>query len=327
VNEDVSTNPEGVPPDQGRLYPPAEPPQPVSPQAPESAPPQQWAAGQTSGAPSAQQPWPDSGNQPQPYGASADYGSPQQVWPQSEQPTSVPPYSWPQTSAPTSLPGFDDSSPSRRRIQPSPRPTRGQLVLGLLVGLLAGVLIAGTAGFFVGRGAAGGTPATTTPSAQSRYLASLVATNRAKFSGELATLASPWLADISGCVSNADSGGPALASGDSAHVLCRDGAMYVHFVAYSSPAATAAARDFRQQLALATPAIMSGMTQPGRKLGGTTNTPGTYVEYAVRTKDDPALCGVWWDRDGSTSAVYVEVLCDTLGGTFEPLRDLWQRHS
>jgi hypothetical protein len=200
-------------------------------------------------------------------------------------------------------------------------------VPGLLIGLLAGVLVAGTAGFFVGRGTAGAKPAETTASPESRYLAGLAATNRAKFSGELATLAGPWLTDVSGCVGNTDSGGPALASGDKAHVLCRDGAMYVHFVTYSSPAVTAAARDFRQQLALGTSAIMSGMTQPGRKLGGVTNAAGTYVEYALRNKDEPALCGVWWDRDGGTSAVYVEVLCDTLGGTLEPLRDLWQRHS
>jgi len=36
---------------------------------------------------------------------------------------------------------------------------------------------------------------------------------------------------------------------------------------------------------------------------------------------------VWWDPDNSASAVYVELLCESLGGSWDPLRSVWQRHS
>ena len=51
------------------------------------------------------------------------------------------------------------------------------------------------------------------------------------------------------------------------------------------------------------------------------------MEYAVRSDEEPALCGIWWNPDDTDTAVYVDVLCDSLGGDWESLRAVWQRHS
>ncbi|WP_033661862.1 hypothetical protein [Salinispora vitiensis] len=226
------------------------------------------------------------------------------------------------TTAPLAAPGL------QRRIVPSPPPERGKLLRGLLIGVLAGALVAGVGAFFVGRATApdgGGAAPAAAP--QPEKLAELVATNRAAFPDDLLPLAEPWLADMSGCVADAGSGGPQLSPGQRSHVLCRDGGMYLHFVGYESAEAKAADQDYRQQLALNSGSILAGADQPGRKLGGVTDAPGTYVEYATPAGDAPALCGFWWNRDNTETAVYVDVLCDSLGGGWDSLRAVWQRHS
>jgi hypothetical protein len=162
---------------------------------------------------------------------------------------------------------------------------------------------------------------------QPAVVAELTAANRAKFPDDLVALAEPWLADMSGCAANTESGGPQLGTGQRSHVLCRDGGMYLHFVAYQSADAKAADLSYRQQIALNSATILPGAEQPGRKLGGVTGAPGTYVEYATRSGKSPALCGVWWNRDNTDTAVYVDEICDSLGGKWDSLRAVWQRHS
>jgi hypothetical protein len=208
-------------------------------------------------------------------------------------------------------------------------PSRGKLLLGPAIGLLAGLLLFGTAGFFVGRGHAPAAAARVSrqPTPEPSVVAALVANNRAKFSGELREPAEPWLADLSGCLDDHDQSGPKLAPGEQQHVLCRDGSLYVHFVTYSSADEKESDRGYREQLALGTSAILAGSEQPGRKLGGRTGAPGTYVEYATAPAHSAALCGIWWDRDNTASAVYSDALCDSLGGTWDPLRAVWQQHS
>jgi hypothetical protein len=301
------------------------PPAPMSPGSP--APPEHGTG------PS----WSDNGSQVAPGETTVQFGAmSQHEWPQ----TSGPPYPWQPASpssptdpyglvpdaAPLSDAGLG-GAPYPRRITPSPPQPRGKLAMGLVIGLVAGIVLAGTAGFFIGRGTGGGAEPVAAPSTQPSYLGDLVAANRVKFTGELATLAQPWLADMSGCLANSDRGGPQLGKGEQGHVLCRDGGMYIHFVTYASADEKAADRGYRQQLALGSQAILPGLEQPGRKLGGVTGAAGTYVEYAARAAKNPALCGVWWDLDNTASAVYVDVLCDSLGGTWDPLRAVWQRHS
>ena len=283
--------------------------------------------------------WPDSVYPSASDDTTDQFGAQDHPW----SPTSVPPYPW-EPAGPTSpaAPAPDEYGPAGtpdplapaglggapypRRITPSPPPRRGRLLLGLVIGLMAGVLLAGTAGFLAGHATGTGRPAPASSSTPG-FLADLAATNRAKFTGELGTLARPWLSDMSGCLTNADVGGPGLRSGERAHVFCRDGGMAVHFATYVSADEKLNNRAFRQQLALGTPAILAGNEAQGRKLGPVTGTAGTYIEYAFRSSGGPALCGVWWDPDNSTSAVYVELLCESLGGSWDPLRSVWQRHS
>jgi hypothetical protein len=333
VSDDVSPQREDTGPGGGRVYDSSTPQhqQPTSPSpyeqtvqfgAPQPGP-QQWSP--TSGAPDPGLP---SSGPPHPgYPSSGGPG-----YPSSGPPSSGAPW---QTSGPPDQYGLDPVSPDifsappfgQRRIEPSPKPARSKLLLGLLIGVAAGVLVAGTAGFFLGRGTAGDEPSKPGTVAEPAHLAELRAANGAKFTGELATLAGPWLADMSGCTADTEAGGPELSKGQQAHVLCRDGGMYIHFVTYTSADSLSADRDYRRQLALASQAIIPGVEQGGRKLGGVTGAAGTYVEYGVRPEKQQALCGVWWDLDNSSSAVYVDVLCDTLGGKWDPLRGVWERHS
>jgi hypothetical protein len=285
--------------------------------------------------------WPDSV-----YPSSSDddmtdrFGAPDHPW----SPTSVPPYPWeaaeptsPSPSPPADEYGLDTTpdplssaglggAPYPRRITPSPPPRRGRLLLALIIGLVVGVLLAGTAGFLVGRATGAGRPGPVPTSAAPRYLADLVAANRAKLTGELGPLAQPWLSELSGCLTDVDPGGPRLPEGERVHVFCRDGGMAVHFATYVSADEKINNRAFRQQLALGTPAIMAGNESQNRRLGPVTGAAGTYIEYAFKPADGPALCGVWWDLDNGSSALYVELLCESLGGSWDPLRAVWQRH-
>jgi hypothetical protein len=223
--------------------------------------------------------------------------------------------------------GFPAPAVPLRRIEPSPPPQRGKMLLSLVIGLLAGALLAGTGAYFLGRASADGGDPAPAAAEQPAAVAALIVANRAKFPADLTALAEPWFADMSGCAADTDSGGPERGVGQRSHVLCRDGGMYLHFVAYESADAKSADLGYRQQIALNSPSILPGGEQPGRKLGGVTGAPGTYVEYATRSGKDPALCGFWWNRDNTDAAVYVDVICDSLGGKWDPLRAVWQRHS
>lgn len=205
-------------------------------------------------------------------------------------------------------------------------------MLAGVIGLLAGALLAGTVGYLVGTSTGDDRPEVTpTQKTDLRpYEATQLARNKEKFSGDLAVLGEPWLPWVGGCAANTDPDGPKLPADEKAHVFCRYGDVSVHFAEYSSAANRDAARAYRHRLNLdAFELTPPGIEKPARKQGGSTNAAGNYVEYAFRGSDERALCGVWWDRDDSTSAAfYLETLCeDVLGGKWEPLRDLWQRYS
>nr|WP_245603494.1 hypothetical protein [Salinispora cortesiana] len=86
------------------------------------------------------------------------------------------------SAAPLAAPGL------QRRIVPSPPPQRGNLLRGLLVGVLAGALVAGVGAFFLGRATAPEPDSGPAAAPQSGILSELVATNRAKFPSDLL----PW---------------------------------------------------------------------------------------------------------------------------------------
>jgi hypothetical protein len=321
--------------------------------APYPPPPAQWPPAPTSPPPPAfpqpaqpqpAQPQPAQPQPAQPQPAQPHPAPPQPTstyWPQDPFPTSAPPQGWADpgpTSAPPHAHGLaawdtepdpDDRSPYPSRIEWSQPARRGKLWLGVLIGALAGVLVAGTGGFLLGRGTAGAAdPQPSAAPSLAPYESAVVALNKAKFSGELSTLAEPWLTSMGGCVADTDIGGPPLQPDEQGHVLCRTGGVVIHFASFVSRARTEAARNYRQQLALDGPELAPGIGGPQRRTGGVTGAPGMYVEYALRGEDGRPLCGIWWDRDNGSAAVYTEALCEaTLGGRWEPLRDLWARHS
>lgn len=228
----------------------------------------------------------------------------------------------------------------QRRIVPSPPPQRGKLLRGVIVGVLAGALVAGVGAFVLGRTTAPDStpvaaPQSDAPAEEPAPAAAppeeptdpFATANRAAFPDDLIPLAEPWLADMSSCAANTDDGGPALGPGERAHVLCRDGGMYLHFVAYQSAEGRAADLSFRQRIARGSASDRPDAEEPGEKLGGVTGAPGMYVEYTTPTGEVPALCGIWWNPDGTDTAVFVDVLCDSLGGNWDSLRSVWQRHS
>jgi hypothetical protein len=217
---------------------------------------------------------------------------------------------------------------------PAASPSRTKWVLGVVIGVLAGALVAGTLGYVIGAAGADEKPndPTSRPGPETSlrpYEARQLALNKEKFSGDLAVLAEPWLPWVGACAANTDPNGPKLPADEKVHVFCRYGNVSVHFAEYNSAANRDNARAYRHRLNLDGFDLVPGMGQPARKHGGSTNAQGNYVEYAFRGSDGRALCGIWWDRDDSTSAAfYLETLCqETLAGTWEPLRDLWQRYS
>lgn len=200
------------------------------------------------------------------------------------------------------------------------------LVIGLVVALVAGV------GAYILGTATGGKPvaqpsATPSPSL-GLFEANQKKLNEAKFTGELAPLAKPWLPYLGACISNTDPKGPTLHADETAHVFCLYGGVQVHFAQFKSAADTHSERALREQLNQTNGSFAPGQQAPTQKTGGVTHTQGQYVEYALKSSDGRPVCGLWWNREQASSAVYLLASChDVLGDDWAPLRDLWQRFS
>jgi hypothetical protein len=208
---------------------------------------------------------------------------------------------------------------------------RSGLVAGLLIGIVL-ALAAGAGGFFAGT-ATGARPRpgpAPSPSPSLHvYEADQAGLNKTRLSGEFAPLAQPLLPWMGGCTADTDAGGIKLPTDESRHVFCRYGGTTVHFSLYRSSSALGTERAYRASLLSSTDGLAPGAAQPGRKKGGVSGRPGDYVEFAWKADDGRAWCGVWWDRDDvPLVGLRLEALCqEGLGGSWEPLRDLWQRYS
>jgi hypothetical protein len=288
-----------------------------------SIPQQPWVA-QTSGPPSQPPLPPPPGVQPTSGAgqwAEEVYEIPAQPpWPVQQQPGNR----WPDPLA---------GSPGGRRIEPTVAPRKSRLWLGLLIGFLVGVLIAAPTVFVLRSG--GGSPASVTPSAAPTGAAALgvfeksqLAVNQPKFQGDLAVLAASWLPFVSNCVTDKESGGPKVDAATSAVVLCRYGNVFIHFVQFKGTAQRDVARAYRERLHTESTTLAPGMVAPAQKPRTSDSTIGTYVEYALAGPDKKPVAGIWWDTgDTKAVAVYLETSYDSLGNSWDPLRDLWQRHS
>jgi hypothetical protein len=112
-------------------------------------------------------------------------------------------------------------------------------------------------------------------------------------------------------------------------VLCRYGNVYIHFAQFKSPLERDRARTYRQRLNTESRALAPGMADPTRKPRTSDPAVGTYIEYALVGQDHKPAAGLWWDtEDDKAISVYLEANWDQmLGKSWDPLRDLWQRHS
>ena len=247
----------------------------------------------------------------------------------------------PRHAAPPPPPLFPAPTPSwQPRIVPSPPPQRGRFLRGLMIGLLAGLIAFGVAGYAVGRWTgdpSSAPPATGSPgqdgsSSLPPYERSQRALNQPKFAGDLAAFAEPWLPWVSGCLTNADPDGPALNPGEATRVICEFGSMTVYFVAYKSTGDRdrARARNLTQNADARrlTTGVASGEELKAVPSG---RTEGSYIEYAYRTGTDAAsrtVCGLWWDDAGKQVAAYLLAFWkEGIGESWEPMRDVWRRYA
>jgi hypothetical protein len=234
-------------------------------------------------------------------------------------------------------PIFGDQRPSwEPRIVPSPPPQRSRLIVGALAGLVAGLLIFGATGFFAGRATApkaapASAPAPTPTPTLSLFEQAQAAANGAKFSSSaLQSLAGPWLPYAWQCDHDGE-GGLGLTSGEKARVRCQLGDVTINFVEYTSTQerdkvriANLAKNIDAQQLTPGVGPHASGPTPSGK-------VTGDYLEYAYTVKSgdtDLTVAGLWWDDNSAPVGAYVLAYWkDKLGGSWAPLRDLWQRHA
>ncbi|MEV6595353.1 hypothetical protein AB0M36_00660 [Actinoplanes sp. NPDC051346] len=221
------------------------------------------------------------------------------------------------------------------RIVPTPKPPRSRFVIPALAGLVTGLLIFGTGGWYLGRTTApaakptapvtaGPTPS---PSTQGIYEQNQVAVNQPKFAGPLGTVAQGWLPHLSGCSRSGEDKGPALNKGEKARVRCEMDAMSVIFVEYATTAdrdkarvATLGQNVDARTLTPGVGAVVERATPSGR-------TNGNYVEYAYKVSGR-TVSGIWWDDSSTPVAAYLLAFWkDGVGEKWEPMRDVWARYA
>ncbi|MFI7606785.1 hypothetical protein ACIBTV_16815 [Micromonospora sp. NPDC049366] len=305
------------------------PPRPASgvPELVSEMPQLPWAVHTTpvSGQPAPTTPQPVSGA---PTSPTPTYSAPSAT--EVPQPVSAAPQSPAYGDAAGGIPPYDPFASTGRRIAPVRREPKRR-PWPLLVGALALALVAGTAGFFVGRSGGAGENASPEPSASASLLpfeATQLSMNRGKFEGPLAPLAEPWLSQVGGCAAYDEVGAPKLPKDEKQHVFCQYGGAFLHFVLYPEKEPKDAARLVRQQLNLSGGSLAAGLRAATRTDGVVSGSPGSYIEYAFKLADGRAMCGIWWDRDDTFGAFYVEALCEAgINGNWDALRDLWRRGS
>jgi hypothetical protein len=313
------------------------------PQPSDQTPP--WEAQPQSGPPS---PWDSSRPNsvpPSPWGTPRpDSSPPASTW--DTQPAPTEDTTWPLPVSPSpQQPATTTATTTWGRPEPVPAPSRqaeppapgrrNNRLAGWIAGVVVAALAAGLGGYFIGAagddGKATEETSTESPTGVSVFETLQMAQNKGKLDRELAVLGEPWLASASldNCVADVDKGAPPLGGDEARHVTCRFGAAFVHFVVFKAAEQKDAARTYRQQLNFNSDEINPGVQDPSRVAGGASKANGKLIEYAFRQQEGRAMCGVFWEReDDPLGAVMVEALCEeNLGGKWEPLRDLWQRHS
>ncbi len=314
-------------PQSGPPYPGAPQSGPPYPGAPQSGPP--YGGVPQSGPPYA--PAPQSGppyaGAPQsgpPYGGVPQSGPPYPETPQPAQPVD----SWsmfPNESAETSW---------QPRIVPSPKPPRGRVLLGIAVGLLAGLVLFGPTGYLVGAHRAESAPpkpqssSPGTGDALGPFEQNQRALNTNKFNGDLAVFAKSWLPHVANCNKSGDKDGPQLGQGEVVRISCRYASVTVFFVQFQSIEERDRARGGRVPQNEDAKQMMPGVGEAAAKRTASGNANGNYLEYGFKGDTGRTFAGLWWDNTATPVAGFMIVdWNDGLDEKWEPLRDLWRRYS
>ncbi|GAA0550957.1 hypothetical protein GCM10010172_36450 [Paractinoplanes ferrugineus] len=236
--------------------------------------------------------------------------------------------------------GLPPSSFSGRRIEPSPPPDRSRLIVGVAAGLVAGLLLFGTGGWFAGRATAPEVAAPATVAASGPAPAgslgvfeqSQVAINQPDFDGTgLTTISQGWMPYLSSCSRSGRPGGPALNDGEAHRVRCTMAGMSAIFVEYKSLADRdkARVRTLGQNVDART--LTPGAGPSVERPTPSNRTRGNYVEYAYSLTESGTtrtVAGIWWDDAQTPIAAYLLAYWkDGIGERWEPMRDLWSRYA
>jgi hypothetical protein len=222
------------------------------------------------------------------------------------------------------------------RIEPTPRQPKGRFLLPALAGLLAGLLIFGTGGWFLGR-VTGGDPDPAPAATQSApapnggalppYEQNQVAINQPKFSGPLAPVAQGWLPQVSGCSRSGDREGPVLNKGEKSRVRCEMDAMSLIFVEYATIADRDKARVQTLGQNVDARTLTPGVGAAVERATPSGRTTGNYVEYAYQASGK-TVSGIWWDDSATPVAAYLLAFWkEGAGQKWEPMRDVWARYA
>jgi len=233
---------------------------------------------------------------------------------------------------------FDFTAPptfTGRRIEPSPPPDRGRLIVGIVAGLVAGLLVFGTGGWFAGRATAPKSATTVASSSAPRlgvFEQSQVALNRPHFTSTgLAAIADGWLPYLSSCGRNGEHGGPRLNPGEKSRVRCTLDGMSAMFVAYGSVSDLDAARAKTLGQNVDARTLTPGVATATQRPAPSGRTSGNYVEYAYKVTEGGTVrpvAGLWWDDGHTLAAAYLLAYWkEGLGEKWQPMRDLWSRYA
>ena len=225
---------------------------------------------------------------------------------------------------------FSLSSYPSRRIEPSPPPAPKRLLVGVVAGLVAGLLIFGTSGWFAGRSTAPKPTATATR--LGAFERSQLALNRPHFASTgLLSISQGWLPYLSTCSRNGEPGGPKRNAGEKARVRCTLDGMSAIFVEYKSVAERDKARATTLEQSVDARKLTPGVGPATQRPAPSGRTAGNYVEYAYKVTEGGTarpVAGLWWDDAHTPVAAYLLAYWkEGVGQSWEPMRDLWSRYA
>lgn len=213
-----------------------------------------------------------------------------------------------------------------RRIEPSPPPERNRLFTGIAAGLVVGLLLFGTGGYFAGRATAPKSPPAATSAGPGVFEQNQMAVNQDNFQGTgLTAISVGFLPYLSACTR------PKANAGEKVRVRCTLDGMSAIFVEYDSLADRDRVRVRALGQAVDARSLTPGAAPAAERATPSGRVTGNYLEYAYRLTESGVtrtVSGIWWDDARTPVAGYLLAYWkEGLGEKWEPMRDLWSRYA